>query len=167
MLNPRRFSFGGTSAIVTSMGLIIGLGAARAEMATIVSGLLIVGFADNMTDSLSIHMYQEAEKLEDRAAFTATLTNFVTCILVALSFVAIVLKLPKPSAGIVALAWGCALLAAISYILARARGVSPASEVVKHLAPLRAYSAKFRGRGRDCRTRSRALRRPDDCPAFC
>jgi len=53
MLNPRRFSFGGTSAIVTSMGLIIGLGAARAEMATIVSGLLIVGFADNMTDSLT------------------------------------------------------------------------------------------------------------------
>ena len=41
-------------------------------MATIVSGLLIVGFADNMTDSLSIHMYQEAEKLEERAAFRVT-----------------------------------------------------------------------------------------------
>ena len=133
MLNPRRFSFGGTAAIVTSMGLIIGLGAARAEMATIVSGLLIVGFADNMTDSLSIHMYQEAEKLEGRAAFGATLANFVTRILVALSFVAIVLTLPKSYAGIVALAWGCALLAAISYILARARGFNPATEVVKHL----------------------------------
>jgi VIT1/CCC1 family predicted Fe2+/Mn2+ transporter len=133
MLNPRRFSFGGTAAIVTSMRPIIGLGAARAEMATIVSGLLIVGFADNMTDSLSIHMYQEAEKLEGRAAFRATLTNFVTRFLVALSFVAIVLTLPKPYAGIVALVWGCALLATISYILARTRGVDPASEVVKHL----------------------------------
>ena len=68
MLNPRKFSFGGTSAVVTSMGLIIGLGAAGAGKATIVSGLLIVGFADNMTDSLSIHMYQEAEKLEERTA---------------------------------------------------------------------------------------------------
>jgi len=133
MLNPRRFSFGGTAAIVTSMGLIIGLGAAKAEMATIVSGLLIVGFADNMTDSLSIHMYQEAEKLEGRAAFRATLTNFATRILVALTFVAIVLTLPKPYSAIVAFAWGCALLAAISYILARSRSASPGREVVKHL----------------------------------
>ena len=133
MLNPRRFSFGGTSAIVTSMGVIIGLGAARAEMATIVSGLLIVGFADNLSDSLSIHMYQEAEKLEGRAAFKATLTNFVTRILVALSFVAIVLTLPRPYAGTVAFAWGCALLAAISFILARARSIGPGPEVVKHL----------------------------------
>ncbi len=54
-------------------------------------------------------------------------------ILIALSFVAIVLTLPKPYAGIVRFAWGCALLAAISYILARARSVGPAPEVVKHL----------------------------------
>jgi hypothetical protein len=57
----------------------------------------------------------------------------VTRILIALSFVTIVLTLPKPYAGIVALAWGgCALLAAVSYILARARSVGPAPEVVKH-----------------------------------
>ena len=114
VLNPRRFSFGGTSAIVTSMGVIIGLGAASAELATVVSGLLIVAFADNLSDSLSIHMYQEAEKLEGRTAFRATLTNFVTRILVALG-------------------WGCALLASISCMLARARSVGVAPEVVKHL----------------------------------
>jgi len=134
MLNPRTFSFGGTSAIVTSMGLIIGLRAANAEMATIVSGLLVVGLADNMTDSLSIHMYQEAEKLEGRAAFRATLTNFVARVLVAISFVSIVLAFPQSYAGIVALVWGSLLLASISYLLARARGVGPAGEVGKHLA---------------------------------
>jgi len=133
MLNPRRFSFGGTSAIVTSMGVIIGLGAASAELATVVSGLLIVAFADNLSDSLSIHMYQEAEKLEGRTAFRSTLTNFMTRILVALSFVAIVLMLPAPYAAMVALGWGCALLAAISCMLARSRSVGAAPEVVKHL----------------------------------
>ena len=117
MLNPRRFSFGGTSAIVTSMGLIIGLGAAGAETATIVSGLLIVGFADNITDSLSIHMYQEAEKLEERIAFRTTVTNFVVRVLAALSFVAIVLALPAANAVIAALFWGCLLLTAITYAL--------------------------------------------------
>jgi VIT1/CCC1 family predicted Fe2+/Mn2+ transporter len=133
MLNPRKFSFGGTSAIVTSMALIIGLGAAGAGAATIVSGLLIAGFADNMTDSLSIHMYQEAEKLKERAALRATFTNFLARVLTALSFVAIVLALPAAFAGVVALSWGCLLLAAISYVLARARGTHPLPEVAKHL----------------------------------
>ncbi len=133
MLNPRRFSFGGTSAIVTSMGLIIGLGAAGAETPTIVSGLLIVGFADNITDSLSIHMYQEAEKLEERIAFRTTVTNFVVRVLAALSFVAIVLALPAADAVIAALFWGCLLLTAITYALARERGVSPFPEIAKHL----------------------------------
>jgi VIT1/CCC1 family predicted Fe2+/Mn2+ transporter len=133
MLNPRRFSFGGTSAIVTSMGLIIGLGAAGAGTATIMSGLLIVGFADNITDSLSIHMYQEAEKLEERAAFRTTVTNFIARILAALSFVAIVLALPAAYTVIVALFWGCLLLTAITYALARERGGSPLPEIAKHL----------------------------------
>jgi len=147
MLNPRRFSFGGTAGIVTSMGLIIGLSAARVEMVTIVSGLLIVGVADNITDSLSIHMYQEAEKLDGRAALMATLTNFVTRLLIVLSFVAIVLTLPKPYAGVVAFAWGGALLAAISYVLARARGISPGTEVAKHLgvAVLAIAASRFMG----------------------
>ena len=133
MLDPRKFSFGGTSAIVTSMGLVVGLGAANAGMATIVSGLLIVGLADNLTDSLSIHMYQEAEKLEGRAAFRATLTNFGTRILVALSFVSIVLVLPPSYAGVAALAWGSLLLVGISYVLAKARAIAPVPEIGKHL----------------------------------
>ena len=62
--------------------------------ATIVSGLLIAGFADNKTDSLSIHMYQEAEKVKERAALGATFTNFVARILAALTFVVIVPALP-------------------------------------------------------------------------
>ena len=133
MLNPRTFSFGGTSAVVTSMGLIIGLGSATTGTATIVSGLLIVAVADNITDSLSIHVYQEAEKLEARSAFRATLTNFVARLLVALTFTIIVLALPGPYAGIVALAWGFFLLAGLSYVVARARAVRPLPEIGKHL----------------------------------
>ena len=53
----------------------------------------------------------------------------MTRVLVALSFVAIVLTLPKPYAEILAFAWGCVLLAAISYVLARARGVDPVPEL--------------------------------------
>ena len=58
-INLTRISFGGASAIVTSTGLIIGFGAAAVSRSTIVAGLLIVGLADNVTDALSIHIYQE------------------------------------------------------------------------------------------------------------
>jgi hypothetical protein len=49
------------------------------------------------------------------------------------SFVAILLTLPKPYAGIVAFGWGDALLAMISYVLDKAGDVGPIPEVVKHL----------------------------------
>jgi hypothetical protein len=133
MLNPRIFSFGSTSAIVTSMGVIIGLGAATARTATIVSSLLIFAVADNISDSLSIHMYQEAEKLDERSAFRATLTNFVARLLITLSFVMIAILLAYPYAGIVALVWGFLLLTGLSYALAMERRVSPVAEIGKHL----------------------------------
>ena len=133
MRNLRRISFGATSATVTSMGLIIGLGAAAAEKATILSGLLIVALADNLTDSLSLHVYQEAERLNGRAAFRATLTNFSARVLVALTFVLVVVLLPAPYASIAALGWGVLLLATLSYLVAKTRAVSPWSEVGKHL----------------------------------
>jgi VIT1/CCC1 family predicted Fe2+/Mn2+ transporter len=133
MPSLRRISFGATSATVTSMGLIVGLGAVAAEKATILSGLLIVALADNLTDSLSLHVYQEAERLNGRAAFRATLTNFGARVLTALTFVVIVLVLPSPYAGTIALGWGVLLLATVSYLVARARAVRPWPEVGKHL----------------------------------
>ena len=132
MLNPRAFTFGGTFAIVTSMGL--GLESATAPTATIVSGLLIIAVADNVSDSLSIHMYQEAERLDTRGALRTTLANFVTRLLVAVSFVIMVMMLRARYASVAAVAWGFLLLAGLSYILARKRGVSALGEIGKHIA---------------------------------
>lgn len=78
MISLPRVSFGAVSAVVTSIGLIVGFGAADISKPTIIAGLLIVGLADNLTNSLSIHIYQESERLEQHAAFVATLSNFVT-----------------------------------------------------------------------------------------
>lgn len=79
-------SFGGTAAIVTSMALIAGLDAAQAGRAGVVSALLIAAVADNLTDSLSVHMYQESERLEQKDAFVGTLSNFGTRLIVVSQF---------------------------------------------------------------------------------
>ena len=130
---PNHYSYGSTAAIVTSVGLIVGFGAASVSRPAIVSSLLIIALADNISDSLSIHVYQESENLEGHAAIRATLTNFAARFLAALSFVGIVFAFSGLAAQVVATAWGVLLLGALTYVLARARGVRPWPEIVKHL----------------------------------
>jgi hypothetical protein len=127
-------SFGTVSGVVTSIGLIIGFGAAGISKSTIIGGLLIIGLADNLTDALSIHIYQESEKLEGHAAFRATLSNFGTRLLISLSFVTLVLTFSSATAVFVSLAWGIALLTGLTWVVARSRGANVTTEVFKHLA---------------------------------
>ncbi len=133
MVKINRISFGGTAAIVTSMALITGLNAVNAGKATIVSALLIAAIADNLTDSLSVHIYQESERLERREAFLGTMSNFVTRFTVCLSFVLIVMQWQGRAAAVAGIAWGMSLLAALTYVIARERKAGVLSEIAKHL----------------------------------
>jgi VIT1/CCC1 family predicted Fe2+/Mn2+ transporter len=130
----RNFSFGATAAIVTSIGLIVGFDAATASKATILSGLLIVAIADNLTDSLSVHIYQESERLEPRQAFHATLFNFVARLGLSLSFVLLMVILPLHVAVLASMLWGLLLLTGLSYLVARARKLPVLREIAKHVA---------------------------------
>lgn len=69
MIRPTRLGFGGAAGIVTSMALITALDAANVGRTAIVSALLVAAVADNLTDSLSVHMYQESERLDTSEAF--------------------------------------------------------------------------------------------------
>ncbi len=129
----RNFSYGGTAAIVTSMSLIVGFDTAAMAKATILTGLLVVAIADNLTDSLSIHLYQESERLERRIAFHATLSNFATRLGLSFSFVVLVLLLPPSAAVITSIVWGLSLLSVLTYLIARDHGRSPIREIAKHL----------------------------------
>ncbi|MGE5102665.1 MAG: hypothetical protein ACM3SX_21970 [Deltaproteobacteria bacterium] len=130
----KNFSFGATAAIVTSIGLIIGLDAATATRATILAGLLIIAIADNLTDSLSVHIYQEAERLEARAAFHAMLINFAVRLGLSLSFVLLIVILPPRAAIIASILWGSLLLTSLSYVVARTRKLPVLREIAKHVA---------------------------------
>ena len=140
-------SFGAVSAIVTSIGVIAGFGAAGIPKSTIVGSLLIVGLADNLTDSLSIHIYQESEDLEKRAAFRATVGNFVTRLIISMSFVTPVVALSEMTSVLVSLGWGIVLLTGLTWLVAKRRGVAVSSEVAKHLVVAAVVIAVSRGIG--------------------
>jgi len=143
----RKFSYGATSAVVTGMALVTGLDAANSTRLTIIAGLLIFAVADNLSDSLSIHIYQESERLDERAALRATLANFATRLGVSLSFVLIVLLAPAAVAVIAAVIWGNGILCAMTALLARERGVPVATEIAKHLALAAAVIVASKGIG--------------------
>ena len=133
MFKTSRISYGGTAAIVTSMALISGLTAADTTKPVVVSALLIAAVADNLTDALSVHTFQESEQLGRKDAVTGTITNFVTRLLLGVSFVPLVVLFPLAHAAKAAIVWGALLLAILTYLVARQRKVNPALEVVKHL----------------------------------
>jgi VIT1/CCC1 family predicted Fe2+/Mn2+ transporter len=133
MLNTRRFSYGGTAAVVTSMALVGGLTAADATKPVIVSALLIAAIADNLTDALSIHIFQESEALDEKDAFAGTVANFFARLLLCVSFVALVGLFPLALAAKVAIAWGMFVLGTLTYLVARERKARPLPEVLKHL----------------------------------
>ncbi|HYL23818.1 MAG TPA: hypothetical protein VEV21_05450 [Burkholderiales bacterium] len=133
MIRSTWISFGGTAAIVTSMSLTLGLDAAASSRQAIVAALLIVALADNLSDSLSVHIYQEAERLEPREAFRSTLANFATRLLVGLSFVVMAIALPRELLLAATVVWGFALLGLLTYQIARTRRAPVGKEIAKHV----------------------------------
>jgi hypothetical protein len=129
----RWISFGSPSAIVTSMALIVGLDAATATKTAVLASLLIIGIADNLTDSLSVHIYQESERMAQGQAFRTTVANYAARFAVSGSFILLLLALPTRMLVYACLAWGIFLLSGLSYALAKARHVGVVSEIGKHV----------------------------------
>ena len=127
------FSFGSTSAIITNISLIIGLGSTQVPKAGIIGGLLIIGIADNISDSLGIHIYKESELYCFRETFISTVLNFLTRFLISLTFVFIVVVLPVQHAQLVAAIWGLLILSGISCLIAKKNKQNALPETLKHI----------------------------------
>lgn len=147
MIDLRKLSFGGPAAIVTGMALIVGLDAATAAKSTVVTSLLLVGIANNLTDLLSVHIYQESERLVERDAFRTTVANFFARFFVCITFIVILLLLPTSTAVPVSMIWGFVLLSALSYLVVKARNVGAVTEILKHCAVALAVIATSRAIG--------------------
>lgn len=137
-----RFSFGVTAAITTSLALIVGLGAAHSTKILLISTLLVLAIADNMTDSLSIHIYQESGpqyKDQDSNArpkhktIITTLSNFLTRFAVTIVFLLLVLSLPLQYAMISSVIIGLAVLSILSYKIAINQKTSPYRAIFEHV----------------------------------
>jgi VIT1/CCC1 family predicted Fe2+/Mn2+ transporter len=111
----------------------VGLRTGEHAKLSIIVGILVIALADNIADSMGIHIYQESECLKTREVWLSTFTNFITRLLVSLTFILLVIFLPIRAGIACSLLWGLLLLAAISYTIAKDRQANVYLVILEHL----------------------------------
>jgi VIT1/CCC1 family predicted Fe2+/Mn2+ transporter len=127
-------SFGLTSGIITTLGLIVGLHSGTHSKVVVIGGILTIAIADSFSDALGIHISQESQRRHStRAIWESTFATFAAKFVFALTFVVPLLLLPIESAIIASVTWGLLLLAGFNVYMAREQGVSPWGMVFEHV----------------------------------
>lgn len=128
------FSFGLTSGVITTLGLMVGLHAGTQSRTAVLGGILTIAVADAMSDALGIHISEESKNNGNPVEiWESTLATFLSKFVVSATFALPVLFMPLGLAIQASLVWGFSLLALLSYILAREQRVSPWKVIGEHV----------------------------------
>ena len=127
-------SFGTTSGIITTLGLMVGLNSGTHSQATIIGGILTIAIADSFSDALGIHVSEESEgKHTEREIWESTIYTFLAKFIFALIFIIPILFLELSIAIIVSIIFGLSLLSILSYLLSRKQNKKTWRVVLEHL----------------------------------
>ncbi|MFH1325964.1 MAG: VIT1/CCC1 transporter family protein [Candidatus Falkowbacteria bacterium] len=128
------FSFGLTSGIITTLGLIVGLNSSTHSTKVIIGGILVIAIADALSDALGIHISEESEgQHTDKEVWEATAYTFLSKFVFALTFLIPILLFSLPTAIIVSIIWGLSLIAIFSFYVAKQQAIKPYKTILEHL----------------------------------
>jgi len=128
------FSFGLTSGIITTLGLIIGLHSSTHSKVVIIGGILTIAIADAFSDALGIHISEESEnKHTAREIWESTLSTLFSKFVFALTFIIPIMLLQLSTAIVVSIIWGLFILGIFSFIIAREQKRRPWKVIAEHL----------------------------------
>jgi len=129
------FSFGLTSGVITTLGLIVGLHSTTNSSLIIIGGILTIAIADALSDALGIHVSEESENSHTpKEIWTATAGTFLAKFFFALTFIIPLSFLALPTAVITSIIWGLILITAFSFFMAREQKVKPYKIIIEHLS---------------------------------
>ena len=127
-------SFGLTSAVITTLGLMVGLHSETGSKMIVLGGVLTIAIADAFSDALGIHISEESENVHStREIWGATIATFMTKFFFAMTFIIPVIFLPLSTALIVSLIWGFSILIVISYLMAKTQKEKPWKIIGEHI----------------------------------
>jgi len=124
------FSFGLTSGVITTLGLMVGLNASTHSKLVVIGGILSIAIADAFSDALGMHIAVESEgKYGHKQIWAATFSTFAAKFFFALTFILPVLIFHNSTAIIIGCIWGVILLTWYSLFLAKRQKI-PAYKVI-------------------------------------
>jgi VIT1/CCC1 family predicted Fe2+/Mn2+ transporter len=127
-------AFGLTSAVITTLGLMVGLHSGTGSQMVVLGGILTIAVADAFSDALGIHVSEESENVHtSRQIWGATIATFLAKFIFASTFVVPVLVFPLGTAILVSLAWGLLILTLLSHVIAKAQGEPPWKIIGEHV----------------------------------
>ena len=128
------FSFGLTSGIITTLGLMVGLHSGTHSKLVIIGGILTIAIADAFSDALGIHVSEESEnKHSTKEIWESTVSTFVAKFIFAMTFLVPIFLLALNKAIWVSIIWGLSLLAIFSYYMAKQQDEKAWKVMLEHL----------------------------------
>jgi len=124
-------SFGMVSGVLTTLGLLIGLGVSTQSKAAVIGGVLTIAIADALSDAFGVHLSQEASgDSSTRHVWEATVSTFLSKFIFALTFLIPVYFFNIKYAIIVSSLWGFFLIGFLSILISKGMGKKEKLEVV-------------------------------------
>ena len=128
------FSFGLTSGIITTLGLIVGLHSSTRSSIAVIGGVLVIAIADAMSDAFGVHISEEAEnKHSNKEVWESTAATFISKFFFASTFIIPILVFTLDTAIVVSIIWGLFLIAIFSCYMAKLQKTSIPKIVAEHL----------------------------------
>ena len=127
-------SFGLTSSVITTLGLIIGLNSTTHSKLVVVGGILTIAVADSLSDALAMHISEESENQHsNKQIWTSTFSTVFSKAIFALIFLIPVFLFSLDKAIIASIVLGLFLLSILSYFIAKKEGINTIKSILEHL----------------------------------
>lgn len=128
------FSFGITSGIITTLGLMVGLHSGTHSELVIIGGIFTIAVADAFSDALGIHVSEESEnKHTTKEIWESTISTFMAKFVFAMTCIGPILVFELSIAIVVSIVWGLLLLGIFSFYIAKEQKAKPWRVIMEHL----------------------------------
>jgi len=127
------FSFGITTGIITTLGLIVGLNSGTHSALAVLGGIASIAVSDGLGEAVGMHVAKESERKNSNYVWQSTFATFAAKFVTTMTFAIPVLFVNLQTAVAVDIAWGMLLLVGLSYLVAKEKGEPAAGDIFQHL----------------------------------
>jgi len=129
-----KFAFGISSAVLTTLGIIVGLNSATASKIAVIGGIIAVAIADSSSDSMGMYASKKSERgVSPARAFKAALSTFLGKFIFTLSFIIPFIIFPFSFAIYICIIWGLILLTFVNIQIAFIQEENIPKSIIKNI----------------------------------